>query len=143
MTQERIRQALTSLGLAFQFDKDENTVVNREDLICVFGVFENHFAGLANWRGASTNEEDGYQLRVAINEVNKKVPTLLVHARKFKEKVFAQGIATFPTSYDASDEQLKAMLGQFFSSAQDMAHLLSEYAGHLKTDASEHDGKDS
>lgn len=142
VTQERIEQALSSLNLAFQRDKDDNTVLSLEELVCAFGVFENHFTGLANWRGIANNEEDGYQLRLAINEVNKKVPTMRTHARKFEDKVFPQGMVTFPTSHGVSDEQLRIMLDRFFSSAHDMAALLHGFVGHLKIDASQKNGED-
>lgn len=143
VTRERIQQALTSLGMAFRQDEKENIIVSLEEVICVFGVFDDHFAGLANWRGGAANEEDGYQLRQVINEVNKKVPTMRTHARKAGEWVLPQGMVTFPTSCGVSDEQLRRMLDRFFASVHEMAALLSEFAGHLKIDASEKNGEDS
>lgn len=143
VTQERIEQALTSLGVAFHHDEYGDTAVNLDDLHCYFVINDNNFVARADWRGAATSPEDILPLRRLINHLNVNEPSLRVSAQKGKGRIQPQGFVMFPVPFGVSDEQLARMVDFFFAGARRMADILNEYAGELKFQAPENDEEES
>lgn len=135
VTQERIQQALTSLGVAFKHDEYGDTAVDLEDLHCYFVINDNSFIARADWLGAATEAEDILALRRLINSLNMAVPWVRIRAHKVNGGVQPQGFILYPLPGGANDEQLSLMLDFFFTGANYMSSYLSKYAGDLKFSA--------
>ena len=143
VTQERIDQALSSLGIAFHHDEYGNTAVNFDDMHCYFVINDNNFVARADWRGAATREEDFLPLRELINYLNTNMPSLRVSVQTDKGGVQPQGFALFPLPLGVNDEQLKLMLDFFFTGVQQVADFLSEHACELKFGAAKNNEEES
>lgn len=141
VSQARVDQALTEMGLPFERGEDGSTVLKFKELECSIFASDNNFVGWALWQRAATNGEDIDQLRLVINEVNKEVPKLRVFAQESKEGVRPRGFVLFPTNEGASDGQLESMLNCFLQSAHIMAAQLADHAGHLSLHTPSNNGE--